>query len=701
MKNSTVHSEKLPLALQQQIDACCDQFEQALQNGHSPQIDQILEGIPPEGHFALRRELAAIEMAYQRTLQGDHRSDGLHLRCPHCQNQVELLPEAKLEEITCNSCGDTFNLIEDEDVTLADDGPQRVGHFELMECLGTGGFGSVWEARDTELDRLVALKMPRKSQLMAHEAEQFFREARTAAQLKHPNIVPVHEVGKEHGKIFIVTDLIRGQTMSDWLKEFRPSAREIAELCATIADALSYAHSKGVIHRDLKPSNVMLDEQLQPYIMDFGLAKRELGEITMTVDGTVLGTPAYMSPEQAQGKLHWVDRRTDIYSLGVMLFRMLTEELPYRGTAQQQIQQRIVDDAPDPRRLNPHTPDDLATICLKCLEREATKRFVNAEAVADELRRYLAGEPIRSRPISSVNRLFRWAKRNPATATAGTLVCFLAIAGPLAAATIYRDKQTIEAKSYQINQRIQEKIEEVDEKSQQLAEVRGQLESILDAHPGIEELSDWHKRLIDEFVQANSSSREQLFDQSDSSNDAGQLTQAQTHLGWAYLFAVKEDSEQAARHAEAARERFQTLLDADPNSIAHQLKLAESLKQFGLAKQSLGEDEDASRALAESLSIRTELAEQNPTDVKYQLDQFLSTGEQLAVTQTIDENLAKTDALKQWAELKSKLASHLVVDEIDFYKLACYLTQHETHLPLDLDLTPVTTGHSSVDGQVD
>lgn len=699
MKNSTVHSEKLPLALQQQIDACCDQFEQALQNGQSPQIEKILQGIPPQGHLVLRRELAAIEMAYQRTHA--HRSDGLHLRCPHCQNQVELLPEAKLEEITCNSCGDTFNLIDDEDVSLADDGPQRVGHFELLECLGTGGFGSVWEARDTELDRLVALKMPRKSQLMAHEAEQFFREARTAAQLKHPNIVPVHEVGKEHGTIFIVTDLIRGQTMSDWLKEFRPSAREIAELCATVADALAYAHSQGVIHRDLKPSNVMLDEQLQPYIMDFGLAKRELGEITMTVDGTVLGTPAYMSPEQAQGKLHWVDRRTDLYSLGVMLFRMLTGELPYRGTAQQQIQQRIVDDAPDPRRLNPHIPADLATICLKCLEREATKRFVSAEAVANELRRYLAGEPIRSRPISSLNRLFRWAKRNPATATAGTLICFLAIAGPLAAATIYRDKQTIETKNYQINERIQEKIEEVDQKSQQLADVRGQLESILVAHPGIEEVSDWHKRLLEEFILANHTEGEGLFEQQDLASGSEQLTLAQTHLGWSYLFAAITETKQAARHADTAREMFQKLLEREPQSVAVRLKLAESFKQLGLAKQVLGEDQAASRALAEALAIRTELAEQYPTELKYQLDQLLSSGEQLGVEKTVDEHLSKTDALKRWAELKSKLTRNLAVEPSDFYKLACYLTQHETHLPFDPDLAPVAAGHPSVDGQVD
>ncbi|MGI9428773.1 MAG: protein kinase domain-containing protein, partial [Bythopirellula sp.] len=403
MRSTTIREAQLPIELQQQIDACCDKFERAIQQGQTPDVSDYLRDLPLPGHAVLRREFTAIEVAYQHTQQRRD-SQALHLRCPHCQNQVELLEDAQLEEITCNSCGDTFSLIDDESSKSGYQALQQVAHFELINRLGTGGFGSVWEARDTELDRLVALKIPRKSQLSAREAEQFFREARTAAQLKHPHIVPVHEVGKDGATIFIVTDLIHGVPMSDWLKAVRPSVRETAELCATLAEALAYAHRRGVIHRDLKPSNVMLDQQNQPHIMDFGLAKREVGEITMTVDGTILGTPAYMSPEQAMGKMQWVDRRTDIYSLGVMLFQMLTAELPFRGTAQQQIQQRVVDDAPDPRKLNAHLPADLATITSKCLERDANRRLASAAEVAAELRRFLAGEPIKSRPISGLNR---------------------------------------------------------------------------------------------------------------------------------------------------------------------------------------------------------------------------------------------------------------------------------------------------------
>ncbi len=698
MRSTTVQSEQLPLALQQQIDACCDRFESALLNGQKPEIGEFLDGIPPEGQLALRRELAAIEMAYQRTRVG-HDTEGLHLRCPHCQNDVELLPEAKLEEITCNSCGDTFSLIDEEDVTLVDSGPRRVGHFELLERLGTGGFGSVWEARDTELDRLVALKLPRKSQLLAHEAEQFFREARTAAQLKHPHIVPVHEVGKEDGTIFIVTDLIRGTTMSDWLKQVRPSARETAELCATIAEALAYAHSRGVIHRDLKPSNVMLDEQHQPYIMDFGLAKRELGEITMTVDGTVLGTPAYMSPEQAQGKLHWIDRRTDIYSLGVMLFQMLTGELPYRGTAQQQIQQRIVDDAPDPRKLNPHAPADLATISLKCLEREATKRFANAEAVADELRRYLAGEPIRSRPISTVNRAFRWAKRNPALAAASALTVVLAIGGPLSALKMLRDNRTITAKQIELNGVIDEQTQRNNELRVDLGKTQEKLASILEAHPGIEDLSYWYRRVLLEFVESNQSSRTRLLQQPPTTDESQLLRQARAHLGWTYLLNAVDEHQEAITHAKASRELLNKLVQRSPDSVLLQLQLAECLAELYESQLALGEKDKARESLATALEMRNSLVQQHPDVLEYQLDQLRTSGMHLGLIKTVSDIDTRKSALQDWQAFKNELSKKLTVDAEDFYSLACYLTQHRALLPTDL--STVTTGHIPEENKVD
>ena len=256
----------------------------------------------------------------------------MQVRCPHCQSPLEVLHNSSLTDITCPSCDSQFNLLTDgETLTYRADEGHTIGRFELQTKLGIGAFGTVWRAKDTELDRSVAIKIPRKEQLEPAEAEKFIREARAAAQLKHPNIVSVHEVGREADQVYIVSDLVDGLSLSDWLTGQKLNFRESAEFCAKIADALQHAHQAGVIHRDLKPSNIMIDANGEPHIMDFGLAKREVGEATVTMDGQILGTPTYMSPEQAQGDSHNADRRSDVYSLGVLLYELLTGERPFRG----------------------------------------------------------------------------------------------------------------------------------------------------------------------------------------------------------------------------------------------------------------------------------------------------------------------------------------------------------------------------------
>ena len=275
--------------------------------------------------------------------------------------------------------------------------------------------------------------------------------------------MPVHEVGRDGDTLFIVSDFIRGVTLTDWLTGNTLSAREIAELCIPIMDALHHAHQQGVIHRDLKPSNVMIDESAQPHLTDFGLAKRELGEITMTIDGQILGTPGYMSPEQAQGQSHWTDRRTDIYSFGVVLFHLLTGELPYRGNAKMQIHQRLTEDAPDPRKLNRHIPRDLATICLKCLEREPGRRYATAAEIVEELKRFVRGEPIKARPISAQMRAARWAKRKPWVASTAALVLLTAVVGPLTALRINSQRRQLEVRLHERNDLIEKTKNTVDQ----------------------------------------------------------------------------------------------------------------------------------------------------------------------------------------------------------------------------------------------
>jgi hypothetical protein len=296
---------------------------------------------------------------------------------------------------------------------------RRLGKFELQQELGIGSFGSVYRARDTELDRTVAIKVPRAGSLASHQdVDRFLREARSAAQLKHPGIVSLYETGlTEDGTCYLVEEYILGATLADHLTAGRIGFHRAAELVAAVAEALHYAHEQGVIHRDIKPSNIMLDLEGRPHLMDFGLAKRDTGECTMTQEGQVLGTPAYMSPEQARGESHHVDARTDIYSLGVILYELLTGERPFRGNRRMLLLQLLEDEPRPPRRLNDKIPRDLETICLKAMAKAPARRYATAQEMAEDLRRYLNGEPIRARPIGGVERLGRWCRRNPVAAS--------------------------------------------------------------------------------------------------------------------------------------------------------------------------------------------------------------------------------------------------------------------------------------------
>lgn len=341
----------------------------------------------------------------------------MQIRCPHCLVPFESVEESSWTDMVCPSCDRGFSLAGSASTRTYSPGVKVLGRFELLREVGAGRFGSVWKARDTELQRFVAVKIPRQRDLDPQETELFLRDARAAAQLKHPRIASVHEVGRENETVYIVTDFIDGANLNEWLTGKRLTSRQAAEIVVKIAEGLHHAHDAGVVHRDVKPSNIMLDRSGEPYVIDFGLARREVGENTMTVEGQVLGTPSYMPPEQARGEGHRADRRSDIYSLGVILFKLLTGELPFRGEARMLLLQILDEEPPSPRKLNSNVPRDLETITLKCLEKDAAKRYQTARELADDLRRYLLGEPIQARPVGRIERVWRWCKRHPAVAS--------------------------------------------------------------------------------------------------------------------------------------------------------------------------------------------------------------------------------------------------------------------------------------------
>ena len=405
----------------QRVDRVCDQFEAAWKVESRPRIDDFLTGVPPSQWLDLLRELLSLDLEYRRQRGESPTLEEYQAQYPALEFDRFAHLFAETSQTAPSSLSAATVPLTPSDAPAPAGSPLRIrylGDYELLEEIARGAMGVVYKARQLSLNRLVAVKMILAGLLATKaDSDRFHSEAQAAAVLDHPNILPIFEVGEHEGQHYFSMGYVEGQSLATRLNEGPLSPKEAAELVATVAEAVEYAHQQGVIHRDIKPSNILIDNKSRPRVTDFGLAKRVDSGSDLTATGQVLGTPSYMPPEQAAGQIGAIGPAADVYALGALLYATLTGRPPFQAATSLETLRQVIEREPVPlRQLNPAIPRNLETISLKCLEKSVPQRYASAQALVDDLRRYIEGRPILARPVGRWEHAWRWCRRQPVVA---------------------------------------------------------------------------------------------------------------------------------------------------------------------------------------------------------------------------------------------------------------------------------------------
>jgi tetratricopeptide (TPR) repeat protein len=454
---STLDDPDISVTAFVQIDAACDRFEDDCRAGRNPDLAAYLVAVPEGARIPLFRTLLNLELEYggdrgERPDAGWYRArfpeladvvdsvfrslterpdaSGARARPPDGEPGAPVDPEGETRPADHERDDDGTAPWPRGGLSRAESDALRSAGYEVRGLLGRGGMGVVYEAHQVALNRPVAIKLLRSGSF-ASESEllRFRSEAEAVAQLDHPHIVPIYEVGTHRGRPFFTMKRIAGSSLDRRLAEFADDPRAAARLVAVVAEAIHHAHRRGLLHRDLKPANILIDEEGRPHVADFGLARRIDGDPELTQSHTLIGTPAYMAPEQTTRACGAITTATDVYGLGTILYALLAGRAPFTGTTLVETLDRVRTQYPEPpSRLNPGVPRDLEVICRKCLEKEPGRRYAGALALSEDLSRWLRGEPILARPVRPMVRAAMWCRRNPLIAgTAALAWLFLAV----------------------------------------------------------------------------------------------------------------------------------------------------------------------------------------------------------------------------------------------------------------------------------